>query len=88
MCGGRVRIHQKGETGGVVILWSKKGGYSLLVKFFLGKSLSVHTLFLMQTFLYTDILQKIKNANFGIKGGMNWNFGYDQQQSDMHTIIT
>ena len=56
MCGGRVRIHQKGETGGVVILWSKKGGYSLLVKFFLGKSLSVHTLFLTQTFLCTKIL--------------------------------
>ena len=59
MCGGRVRIHQKGETGGVVILWSKKGGYSLLVKFL--ENLSVHTLFLMQTFfMYWNSLENQK----------------------------
>ena len=70
MCGGRVRIHQKGETGGVVILWSKKGGYSLLVKFFLGKSLSVHTLFLMQTFFYVlKFFRKSKMLILGSKEG-------------------
>ena len=52
MCGGRVRIHQKGETGGVVILWSKKGGYSLLVKFFLGKSLSAYSIFNADILMY------------------------------------
>ena len=51
-------------------------------------SLSAYSIFNADIFLCTEILQKIKNANFGIKGGMNWNFGYDQQQSDMNTIIT
>ena len=69
MCGGRVRIHQKGETGGVVILWSKKGGYSLLVKFFLGKSLSAYSIFNPDIFYVLKFFRKSKMLILGSKEG-------------------
>ena len=47
---GGVCEYIKGGTRRVVILWSKKGGYSLLEKFFLENSLGAYSIFNVAAF--------------------------------------